>query len=84
MCFPEWSPRFEWTGTTKVACPISNTMQGLFNDFLTANVDRILCDCVYHPNALNPTGYENTDAAGIQQWKDAVASYKTKWSGTKS
>ena len=85
MCFPEWSPRFEWTGTTKVACPISNTMQGLFDDFLTANADRILCDCVYHPNALNPTGYENTaDAAGVQQWKDAVVSYKTGWSGTKA
>lgn len=84
MCFPEWSPRFEWSGSVKVACPIANSAMIAFDEFLTDNAARILCDCTYHVNTLNPTGYENSDAAGIQQWKDSVVSYKTRWSGTKA
>lgn len=86
MVFPEWSPRFEWGSTEarQYACPIANTALIAFDEFLTDNAARIVCDCVYHVATLNPNAYEAPDAAGAQQWRDSVTTYKTRWSGTKA
>lgn len=85
--YPEWSPKKTWTTKLKNACPIANTMVTLFDQFLTANKENIVCDCAYSETGslemIRPNAYQNTDAKGIQQWKDMVTTYKTKWSGDK-
>ena len=79
LIFPEWSPRFE----VGLACPVADLCMDSFDAFLTANAARIICDCVYHKNTLDPNGYKAADTAGQEAWARSVNIYKTKWLGEK-
>lgn len=86
MCIPEWSPRYEW-GTEagqQYACPVADLTMTNMADWLDANSDMMVCDCVYHQSILEANAYQNTDAAGIAAWRRVPGIMKTRWSGTKS
>jgi hypothetical protein len=84
IMFPEWSPKMEWSGSgLKNACPVANLAVTAFDQFLTANQDITVCDCVYVKTStmemLSPNAYQGPDAGGIQQWKDMVPNFRSRW-----
>ncbi len=61
IAFPEWSPKYE----SGRGCPIADkVLQWTYDELFTRYQDRLVCECVHHPNTLTKGSYEDDAARG--------------------
>lgn len=85
IAFPEWSPQFQTLSANGGACPAANTLiQKFYENVIQPNRARLVCDCIWHQNVRDTTGYTDTDPTGVAQWEAMVATRKSLWVGTQS
>ena len=59
-------------------------LQWTYDELFARYQDRLVCECVHHPNTLIKGGYEDTQPGGAAAWDRAVDLYVRLWGGTKA